>query len=109
MSISWLFLFAAIFFGVLGTVSLKLSDGLKKLKPSFCLFLFYCLALIGLTVALQGIDMSIVYGIWSGLGTVLVAILGVLIFQETLSLRKIIALALVVLGVVGIHLANGPF
>jgi small multidrug resistance pump len=103
---SWLYLLIAILFGVLGTVSLKLSHGLQKWKPSFSLVVFYTICLAAMTLAVQGIDLSIVYAIWSGVGTVLVAIIGVLIFEESISIKKIISLILVVAGVVGINLAN---
>jgi small multidrug resistance pump len=103
---SWVFLSVAIFFGVLGTVCMKLSHGLQKLKPSVCLAIFYFISFVALTLALQGIDLSIVYAVWSGIGTILVAIIGVVIFNESVSMRKIIALLLIVIGVLGIHLLN---
>lgn len=103
---SWGCLSVAILFGVLGTVCMKLSQGLKKWKPSICLFIFYAICLIALTLALQGIDLSIVYAVWSGVGTILVAIIGVLLFKESLSKTKIFFLGLLVLGVLGIHLTN---
>jgi small multidrug resistance pump len=105
----WFYLGTAIFFGVLGTVSMKLSQGLKKWKPSVGLVVFYVISFIALTLAIKGIDMSIVYAIWSGVGTVLVAIIGFFIFKEPITTRKIISLLLVVLGVLGIHLNNASF
>lgn len=109
ISDSWLWLLIAIPFGVLGTVSMKLSHGLKKWKPSVCLFVFYVISFIALTLALQGIDMSLVYAIWSGVGTVLMGIIGVFLFEESVSYKKIISLFFIVMGVVGIHLANGLY
>lgn len=105
-SSSWLCLSIAILFGVLGTVSMKLSDGLQKLKPSICLFVFYMISFVTMTMAVQGVDISIVYAVWSGVGTILVAIIGVLVFREYLSIIKIISLLLIVVGVLGINLAN---
>lgn len=106
ISESWWYLFIAILFGVLGTVSLKMSHGLRKWKPSVCLIIFYLISFIVMTLAIQGIDISIVYAIWSGVGTILVAIIGILIFEESISIKKIISLLLIVVGVVGIHLTN---
>lgn len=103
---SWLSLFVAILFGVLGTVSMKLSHGLQKLKPSLCLLIFYSISFVALTLAVQGVDISIVYAIWSGIGTILVAIIGVFLFKESISVQKVFSLLLIVIGVVGIHLAN---
>jgi small multidrug resistance pump len=103
---SWYFLLIAIIFGVLGTISLKLSDGLTRLKPSIYLTIFYSISFVGLTLALQYIDISIVYAVWSGVGTLLVAIIGVLLFKESVSIKKVISLFLIVFGVLGIHFAN---
>lgn len=105
-SSSWLCLLIAILSGVLGTVSMKLSHGLQRLKPSICLIIFYLISFIALTIAVQGVDIGVVYAIWSGIGTILVAVIGVLIFQEYISVKKVISLLLIVAGVVGIHLAN---
>ena len=103
---SWLCLAIAIFFGVLGTVSMKLSNGLQRLKPSICLFIFYFISFAAMTLAVDGVDVCIVYAIWSGVGTTLVAIIGVLLFHESISITKVVSIFLIVIGVVGIHLAN---
>jgi small multidrug resistance pump len=103
---SWLCLVVAILFGVMGTVSMKLSEGLQKLKPSICLFVFYLISFAALTMAVQGVDVSIVYAVWSGVGTILVAVIGVLVFQEYISVVKVISLLFIVVGVLGINLAN---
>ncbi len=76
------------------------------MEPSVSLLVFYLISFIALTMALQGIDVSIVYAIWSGIGTILVAIIGMLIFEESVSFRKIISLVLLVIGVIGIHLTD---
>lgn len=106
ISPSWFYLSIAIVFGVMGTVSMKLSEGLQKPKPSVCLAIFYLISFAALTLALQGIDISIVYAVWSGIGTILVAIIGVAVFQESISVRKVISLLFIVIGVLGIHLTN---
>jgi len=103
---SWYCLIIAIVFGALGTISLKLSNGLQKLKPSLYLTVFYTISFVALTIALQYIDISIVYAVWSGMGTLLVAIIGVLLFKESISIKKIISLFLIIVGVLGIHFAN---
>lgn len=103
---SWWYLIIAIAFGILGTISMKLSHGLKKWKPSVSLLIFYLISFIALTMAIQGIDISIVYAVWSGVGTVVVMIIGVYMFEETLSLKKILAIFLIVLGMIGIYLSN---
>lgn len=104
---SWLSLGVAIVFGVLGTISMKLSHGLQKPKPTIALIIFYIISFIGMTYAMKSIQLSIVYAVWSGVGTVLVALVGILYFNELLSARKIFFLSLIVLGVIGIHFGDG--
>ncbi len=103
---SWVLLIIAIIFGVLGTVAMKLSYGLQKLRPSLYMALFYAISFIALTFAMDHIHLSVVYAMWSGIGTVLVAAIGIIYFHESLSLRKIIYLTLVVIGIIGIHFSD---
>ena len=86
---SWLILMVAIVLEVAGTMAMKLSDGFTRLLPSVLLVVFYLLSLAALTVALKRIDVSVAYAIWAGVGTVLVAVVGVLWFREPVSLLKV--------------------
>ena len=104
---SWISLGIAIIFGVLGTISMKLSHGLQRPKPVFYLALFYTISFIALTFAMKYLELSVVYAVWSGVGTILVAAIGIFYFNEKVSLRKIIFLALIVFGVIGMHLSDG--
>ncbi len=103
---NWWYLLIAIPFGVLGTISMKLSHGFQKWKPSLCLAIFYLISFVALTLAVQGLDISIVYAIWSGVGTILVAVISALFFDEVMTLKKIISIVFIVVGVIGIHLTN---
>lgn len=104
---SWISLGIAIVFGVLGTISMKLSHGLQKFRPALCVAIFYTISFIALTFAMNYIELSVVYAVWSGVGTLLVAAVGILHFNESLSVKKIIFLLLIVIGVIGIHLSDG--
>lgn len=103
---SWIALAIAIIFGVLGTTAMKLSHGFQHLKPSFYLAFFYTASFVALTFAIKGIELSIVYAVWSGVGTLLVAAIGIIHFHESISFRKIIYLMLVAIGVIGIHISD---
>lgn len=104
---SWCSLMGAIVFGVLGTLSMKLSVCSHRLKPLLAMAAFYSISFVAMTFALKTIDVSVVYGIWSGVGTILVMIMGVFLFKETLSLRKIFFLFLIIVGIIGIQLTDG--
>jgi small multidrug resistance pump len=104
---SWLYLVLAIVLEVSGTTSMKLSQGFTKILPSALMFLFYGLSLSALTLALKKIDVSVAYAVWSGLGTALIASVGVLWFREPLNALKIISLLLIIMGVIGLNLGGG--
>jgi small multidrug resistance pump len=104
---SWLALIVAIIFGVMGTISMKLSNGLTRTKPALFLALFYTICFIALTFALKHLELSMVYAVWSGAGTVLISAIGIFYLHESVSLRKVIFLALIVIGVIGMHLNEG--
>ncbi|RKZ81026.1 MAG: QacE family quaternary ammonium compound efflux SMR transporter [Gammaproteobacteria bacterium] len=103
---SWLILIAAIVLEVAGTTAMKLSDGFTRPLPSVLLVVFYLFSLAALTLALKRIDVSVAYAIWAGMGTVLVAIVGVLWFREPLTLLKVVSILLIAVGVVGLHLSS---
>jgi small multidrug resistance pump len=103
---SWISLGIAIVFGVMGTISMKVSHGLRHIKPVIMLSIFYVISFVALTFAMKYIEISVVYAVWSGVGTILVAGIGMLYFDESVSAKKIIYLALIVVGVIGIHLSD---
>ncbi|KLU62795.1 multidrug resistance protein EbrA [Peptococcaceae bacterium CEB3] len=103
----WLFLIAAIGFEVMGTTSMKLSNGFTKLIPSVLMGLFYILSLSMLTISLKKINVSTAYAIWSGIGTAAIAVIGFIFFKEQINIMKIAAIALIISGVVILNLAGG--
>lgn len=82
---------------------MKLSQGFTNIVPSVLLFIFYGLCFSSLTLALQKIDVSIAYGVWSGLGTALIALIGIYWFKEPVTALKFTSLALIIVGVIGLN------
>lgn len=103
----WIYLVLAILLEVSGTTCMKLSEGFTKIVPSILLFVFYSLSFGMLTLALKRIDVSVAYAVWSGVGTALIATIGVLWFKEPISALKLVSLALIIGGVVGLNLGGG--
>ena len=103
----WIYLVLAILLEVSGTTCMKLSQGFTRLVPSILLFVFYTLSLGMLTLALKKIDVSMAYAVWSGMGTALIAAIGVLWFKEPMTLLKLVSLGLIIIGVVGLNLSGG--
>jgi len=106
MMTTWLLLIAAIVFEVFGTVSMKLSLGFTKLLPSVAVFVFYGLSFTGLTLVLKSIDVSVAYAVWSGLGTAIIAVIGIGWFKEPISILKVVSLGMIIVGVVGLNLSS---
>lgn len=98
------YLVLAILLEVAGTTSMKLADGFSKPFPSVMIFVFYTLSFVCLTLALKRLEMSVAYAIWAGLGTSLIAIIGFAYFHEPMTVIKISALLLIVVGVTGLNL-----
>lgn len=99
----WLYLILAIVMEVLGITSMKLSEGFTKIVPSILLFIFYGLCFSCLTLAIKKIDVSVAYGVWSGLGTALIALIGIYWFKEPITAIKLTSLALIIVGVIGLN------
>lgn len=98
----------AIVCEIVATLSLKAADGFSRLLPSVIVVIGYAAAFALLGFALQrGLDVGVGYAIWSAVGTTAVAILGVLLFRESLSVTAIGGIALIILGVVLIELGSG--
>ncbi len=103
---AWVLLVLAIGAEVVGTLSLKASDGFSRLWPSVAVVLGYGLAFTLLAFALKTLDVGPAYALWAGLGTVGAAIGGWLVFSERLSMLTVAGIVIVVVGVVAITLGE---
>lgn len=99
----WLFLVIAIFFEVSGTICMKISYGFTRMIPSILMLIFYLLCLVSLTFAIKKMDVSVAYAVWSGLGTALIAAIGIFYFKEPLTAFKMFSTILIIVGVIGLN------
>ncbi len=102
----WLILTGAIVLELAGTTSMKLSEGFTKAVPSVLIFVFYAASFVALTLALKKIEISVAYAVWSGVGTALIAAIGILYFREAATPLKLISLLFIIIGVVGLNLSG---
>jgi len=100
----WLILAVAIVAEVIATSALKLSEGFTRLWPSLLVVVGYGTAIYLLSLTLKVIPVGIVYAIWSGVGIVLIAIAATLFLGQRLDAPAMLGMALIVSGVVVIHL-----
>ena len=97
---TYIFLIAAIFCEVAGTMLLPVSQNFTKIIPTIALSIFYLTAFYLLTFVTNKLPIAIVYATWSGLGIFTIAILGYIFFKQTLAWQAIIGLFLIVVGVI---------
>ena len=103
---AWALLSVAIAFEVAGTTCMKLSHGFTHLLPSVMMFLFYGLAFSCNTFVTKTLDLSITYAVWSGVGTVATALIGIYFFKEPGTTLKLVSITLILIGVMGLHSAS---
>jgi small multidrug resistance pump len=100
---AWAVLAAAIVLEVAGTTCMRLSEGFTRLTPSVLIFVFYAASFALNTLVIRTLGLSVVYGVWSGVGTVLTALIGFLWFREPATALKLVSIGLIVIGVMGLH------
>ncbi len=102
-----IFLTLAIMSETLATTMLKMSDQFTRPLPSVITVLGYGAAFYLLSLSLRTIPVGIAYGIWSGVGIVLITVIGAVVFKQTPDLPAIIGLAFIIAGVLIINLLSG--
>jgi small multidrug resistance pump len=102
-NMSWIYLIVAIALEVAGTVCMKLSEGCTQLWPAALMLVFYALGLGAMSLAVQSIDVSIGYALWTGVGLAIVALIGIVWFEEPVSMLKLASLLLIIVGVAGLN------
>ncbi|WP_291516681.1 multidrug efflux SMR transporter [Bdellovibrio sp. ArHS] len=106
MANAYLYLAAAIVFEVLGTITMKYSEGFTKVLPVILTIVCHGICFVALAVALKSLPISIVYAIWAGVGTALMAFVGLWMFNEPLPVQKVLATSLIILGVVMLNFSE---
>ncbi|WP_163536140.1 multidrug efflux SMR transporter [Gracilibacillus sp. YIM 98692] len=90
----------AIISEVFASSMLKASNGLKKVIPSLGVGIGYIVAFYALSLTLKSIPLGVAYAIWSGVGTALTALVGIVIYKEKLTTNKALGLILIIGGVI---------
>ena len=102
--VAYVFLAIAIVAGVTGTSALSASAGLTRPGPMIVVGLAYFVCFLAISRALRAIPISLVYAIWSGVGIALVTLIGWRLFGQALDAGEMVGIALILAGVVVIHL-----
>src|SRR5436190_16887465 len=103
--LAWCYLFLAIIAEVAAITAMKFSAGFTNWQASLCIFIFYGISFIFLAYSLRKLELGLAYAIWSGLGTLLIFLIGIIFFNEPVNLIKSISLMFIIVGVIGLKQA----
>ncbi|WMJ72986.1 quaternary ammonium compound efflux SMR transporter SugE [Cytophagaceae bacterium ABcell3] len=99
---SWFILFVAGIFEVVWVTSMKYSEGFTKLWPSVITVVALSLSMALLGYSLKGLPLGSAYAVWTGIGAVGAALLGMVLFGEPKSFLRFVFILFIVFGIVGL-------
>jgi quaternary ammonium compound-resistance protein SugE len=102
---AWAALLAAGLVEIAGALALKYSDGFSKPLPSFATMVAVTLSFALLTLSLRAVPLGTAYAVWTGIGAVGTAVLGIALFGESADLSRIACIVLIVTGMIGLKIA----
>ncbi|QNE18520.1 multidrug efflux SMR transporter [Kribbella qitaiheensis] len=103
---AWLVLLAAAVFEIAFALSLKPSEGFSRFWPTAGVLVFGVISVVLLSRTLDRLPVGTAYAVWTGLGSIGVVTLGVILFGEPLTLARIACISLIIAGVVGLRIAG---
>ena len=105
---SWLALFAAGLCECGWAIGMKFTAGFTRLWPSVATLVLMGLSVYLLSVAVKALPIGTAYAVWTGIGAVMTAILGMILFHEPATIARIVCILLVVSGIVGLVVLERP-
>lgn len=102
----YLYLSLSILLEVFATTMLKLSESFTVLLPSVLLIFAYISSFYSLSLCLKYLPLSLAYAIWTGLGTVLTAVIGLIVWQDPFNMFTFLGFTLIIAGVVLLNIKN---
>jgi quaternary ammonium compound-resistance protein SugE len=103
---AWTLLFVAGLLEIAWAIGLKYTDGFTRLVPTGLTLVAMIASVVCLALALRTIPVGTGYAVWTGIGAVGTAILGIVLFGESTSLARLGCIALIVAGIVGLKLVS---
>ncbi len=104
--IAWLYVFLAGILEIGWAIGLKYTDGFTKVVPSVLTIGCMIVSFSFLALGLKTLPVGTAYAVWTGIGTVGTAILGIVLLGESASVIRIVCIALIVIGIVGLKMAG---
>jgi len=103
---AWAYLTVAGLFEIGWAIGLKYSDGFSKPVPSLLTAVAMAASLWLLSIAMRTIPVGTAYAVWTGIGAIGVAILGMVLFAESRDILRLLCLFLIIAGIVGLKLVS---
>ncbi|WP_262268499.1 MULTISPECIES: quaternary ammonium compound efflux SMR transporter SugE [Microvirga] len=104
---AWTWLGLAGLFEIGWAIGLKYTDGFTRLVPSVLTAVSMIISVVLLGIALKTLPVGTGYAVWTGIGTVGTAILGIVLFGEPATVMRLACIGLIVAGILGLKLASG--
>ncbi|ASF45169.1 quaternary ammonium compound efflux SMR transporter SugE [Methylovulum psychrotolerans] len=103
---AWLLVFLAGVIEIVFAVSLKYNEGFTQLWPSLLTAASGALSFYLLTLAIKTLPIGTAYAVWTGIGAVGIAILGIVLFKESADWPRLLSLLLVIIGIIGLKITD---
>lgn len=104
---AWIFLVIAGLFEVVWAIGLKYTDGFTKLYPSLITFAGMGISFYFLSMAVKTLPIGTAYAIWTGIGAAGAVLLGIVLFGEPRSLLRLLFVAFILIGIIGLKATSG--
>ncbi|AEN06105.1 small multidrug resistance protein [halophilic archaeon DL31] len=104
---SWIVLFIAGLFEIAWAIGLEYSDGLSKPMPTVGTIVALIISMVLLAKAIQDLPIGTAYAVWTGIGAVGTASLGIVLFDEPATSARLLFISVIIFGIVGLHLVSG--
>jgi quaternary ammonium compound-resistance protein SugE len=105
-NLAWTILFVAGLFEVGWAIGLKYTEGFTRLVPSALTLTAMVLSIVLLGMALKALPVGTAYAVWTGIGAVGTAVLGIYLFGEPATAARLASIGLIVAGIVGLKLVT---
>ena len=102
--LSWLILLVAGLFESAWAIGMKYTHGFTRLWPSVFVFASIVVSMFLLSVAVKSLPIGTAYAVWTGIGAVSTALLGILLFHEPATVARIVCMLFIVSGICGLVL-----
>ena len=103
---AWIYLTVAGFFEIGWAIGLKYTDGFTRLLPSLWTLASMILSIVLLGLALRTLPVGTAYAVWTGIGAVGTAALGIYLFAEPATVARLLCIGLILSGIIGLKLVT---